>query len=193
MKYNTAAQWAQTRDMSMGDIEECLMELGYQTLDIHNQLRWRLTEKGRAHAKKSLDIFNRSIRWDFDAFFDVVKHYGRKKRVYFYCSNCGGYMNAQSGFDTNMDKWVCKECGCVNDLAYEVQCANELAAKYKDVLRGSKPEAEQMEKSDVHWKCPECGREAFDIDEINVIFGFAQTSEGKLIPQKECKACRGKS
>jgi len=140
MKYLTTAQWAQTRDMSMGDLEECLMELGYQVLDTEGELMWRLTLKGRQHAKVSWNIFNRSIRWDMDAFFDAVKHYGRKTRRYFYCTECGDYMNNQNGFDTTMDKWVCKKCGHVNELAYAFHNANELAEKYKDVLRSSSPE-----------------------------------------------------
>lgn len=191
MKYFTTAQWAQSRDMSMGEIEECLMELGYQTLDTVGQLKWRLTPKGQACAKTSFNPFNHGLRWNFEAFFEVVKHYGRKKRKYFYCSGCGNYLNGQHGFDINMDKWVCNECGYVNDLAYEFQSANELAEKYKDVLIKGKAKLEQPKNPDVHWKCSTCGREAYDIDEINVIFGFTQTVENKLSPQKECKACRG--
>ena len=79
MNYFTTAQWAQTCDMSMGDIEKCLMELGYQTLNTLGQLKWKLTEKGMNYAKKSMNPFNPTLRWNFEALFDAVKHYGKKR------------------------------------------------------------------------------------------------------------------
>ena len=124
--------------------------------------------------------------------FDAVKHYGRKTRRYFYCTKCGDYMNNQNGFDTTMDKWVCKECGHVNELTYVFHNANELAEKYKDVL-GSPAPKQQAKGAEIHWNCPECGRGAFEIDEINVMFGFVHTEEGKLEPWTNCKECRHKS
>ena len=192
MKYFTTAQWAQIRDMSMGDIEECLMELGYQTLDTTEQLRWRLTPKGQTHGKKSWNLWDHTLRWDFDAFFDAVKYYGRKTGRYFYCPKCGDYLNNQHCFDVNMDKWECKQCGLVIDLVNEVKCANLLAQEHKSVIRSSGPETQKKEVLDVQWKCSKCGRIAYSFDEISAMFGFVKTAEGKLNAQSECKKCRGR-
>lgn len=193
MNYFTTAQWAQIRDMSVGDMEECLMERGYQTLDTRGgQMRWRLTEKGLRHAKKSWNPFNQTICWDFEALFDVVKYYGRKTRRYFYCEECGAYMNDQNGFDTTMDKWVCKSCGVVNDLAYVANHAAKI--KHGDMVVSDATVVESLQKETMalNWKCPKCSREAHDVDEIISVFGFLKTPEGKLMPQKYCKECRGK-
>lgn len=192
MKYFTTAQWAQIWNMSMGDMEQGLMELGYQILDTTGNLTWKLTEKGRAHAKKSRNPFDKTLRWDFEAFFDVAKHFGRKTRSYFYCPECGDYLNHQHGFEATMDKWVCKKCGLVNDLTDEYERAKELEQKYRDILSGEVPKQADAIVPEVLCKCSKCGREAYDIDEINVIFGFIKAKDGKLVPHTECKACRKK-
>ena len=33
-----------------------------------------------------------------------------------YCDNCGTFLNDQPGFTTRKRTWVCKECGCENDV-----------------------------------------------------------------------------
>ena len=192
MKYFTSAQWAQNWNMSRGDMEQGLMELGYQYLDVLGNLTWRPTRKGKDHMKKSWNPFNKTLRWDFEAFFDVAKHYGRKTRRYFYCPECGDLLNHQYGFEPSMDKWVCKKCGLVNDLADEFRQAKKLEQKYKDILSGEAPKQPNTKVPEVLCKCSKCGWEAYEIDEVNVIFGFIKTEDGKVIPHKECKSCRRK-
>ena len=115
-----------------------------------------------------------------------------KNGRYFYCPECGDYLNEQSTFSSTMDKWTCKSCGCVSDLAHESFCANELAKKYEGVLGKAKKEYGESGSTAIHWQCSRCQRVANDIDEINVIFGFVRTNDGKLKPQKICKMCRSK-
>lgn len=40
------------------------------------------------------------------------------KGCWWYCDECETLLNAQSGFTTASDEWVCSECGCVNDVSY---------------------------------------------------------------------------
>lgn len=192
MKYFTSAQWVQNWNMSRGDMEQGLMELGYQYLDVLGNLTWKPTRKGKDHMKKSWNPFDKTLRWDFEAFFDVAKHYGRKTRSYFYCSRCGDLLNHQHGFEPSVDRWMCEKCGDVTDLVLESRDANELAEKYKGLLGGTRQKPLQPKVPEVLCKCPKCGWEACEIDEVNVIFGFVKTEDGKLIPHTECKSCRRK-
>lgn len=52
-------------------------------------------------------------------------------------------------------------------------------------------EENQLEKKEntTFIECPLCGRKAFDIDEINVIFGFAKNELGELEVNSCCKQC----
>ena len=38
-------------------------------------------------------------------------------------------------------------------------------------------------------QCPNCGRTAYGIDEINVIFGFEKNESGGIEPNTKCKRC----
>ncbi len=39
------------------------------------------------------------------------------KEYDWYCDNCHVHMNDQQGFTTVTDKWICSECGVVNDVS----------------------------------------------------------------------------
>lgn len=120
MKKVSVAKWAQTRDISIEEINNCLEELGYQVQATgKGRTKWKLTEKGQRYARFSVNPLSRQILWDIDAFFDVLKLQGKKTREYFYCDECNAYLGYQYGFEPNMNKWVCKKCGCVNKLYYD--------------------------------------------------------------------------
>ena len=52
-------------------------------------------------------------------FFDVMKIRGKITRKYSYCDKCNSFLGRQSGFDINMEHWVCKKCGYINKLFYD--------------------------------------------------------------------------
>lgn len=45
--------------------------------------------------------------------------------IYWYCDNCGEFLNNQNGFDDHYDKWVCEECGHVNPITDNAIYADE--------------------------------------------------------------------
>lgn len=57
----------------------------------------------------------------------------------------------------------------------------------KDAMYVEKGLAEKEKM--VFVECPLCGRKAYGIDEINVIFGFIKNQRGKLEPNRCCKQC----
>ena len=38
-------------------------------------------------------------------------------------------------------------------------------------------------------KCPICKKEAYGVDEINLLFGFDKNENGDIVPNKNCKQC----
>ena len=50
-------------------------------------------------------------------------------------------------------------------------------------------QAVTTDKVSLALKCPYCGKEANDIDEIIKTFGFDKTTEGELVPKRFCKEC----
>ena len=74
MRKLSTTDWAATQEFSMGRMEEYLEILGYQTLArVNGKVKWKLTEKGRAHARISHNPFAPGIRWDFEAFLECVR------------------------------------------------------------------------------------------------------------------------
>lgn len=59
----------------------------------------------------------------------------------------------------------------------------------------SKKEAQNAEEQLINaenkliLKCPVCNAEAHGIDEINLLFGFAKTHNGSIVPNHICKQC----
>ncbi len=39
-------------------------------------------------------------------------------------------------------------------------------------------------------ECPRCGKTAYSEDEIDVLFGYRDMGNNKIIPQSHCKECR---
>ena len=39
--------------------------------------------------------------------------------VFWFCDECGAYLNNQEGFDRKADKWVCTSCGYENDTTMD--------------------------------------------------------------------------
>lgn len=39
--------------------------------------------------------------------------------VFWFCDECGSYLNIQEGFDRNSQMWQCKKCEHMNDLDKE--------------------------------------------------------------------------
>ena len=39
--------------------------------------------------------------------------------VFWFCDECGAYLNSQKGFDRNADKWICTVCGYENDTTID--------------------------------------------------------------------------
>jgi len=39
------------------------------------------------------------------------------KGCWWYCDNCGAFLNAQPGFTTASDEWTCTACGEENDVS----------------------------------------------------------------------------
>ena len=149
MKKLTTAQWVQTQEFSMGQMEEYLVELGYQTLDTSNgRICMKLTEKGKAHAKASRNPFNPGICWDFEAFLECVRLHEKR---------------GKEGTD-------------VEGLDLQVAESEE----YKKRL-------ESIENV----KCQRCGKEAHNIDEVIVLFGFEKEKDGLRL-NRVCKECRGR-
>ena len=42
-----------------------------------------------------------------------------KTEVFWFCDNCGSFLNVQEGFDDSDDTFLCKECGSLNMLTEE--------------------------------------------------------------------------
>ena len=171
----SAEKWAKTLGISEDEYNKLLMELGYLANNNSEtktpNSRWEVTDKGWKHIKLSKNLFKRTLLWDVDTHFQVHKLLGKKRRTYIFCDKCDAYLNKQTGFDTEVEKIICEKCGHINILAY-------------------KSDEEQVQESmDISSQCSVCGRMAWGIDEIIVLFGFQRTEKG-LRPHTTCKRCR---
>lgn len=117
----SAEEWAGTLNIKEEEYNELLEELGYQTktqATLSGSTSWKLTEKGLKHVKVSWWPFHRVVLWDFDTHFQVHKLLGKKRQTHMFCDKCDAYLNHQVGFHFGLKKYVCEECGHVNDTVY---------------------------------------------------------------------------
>ena len=103
MKKNTALDWAKTIGITEQEFSKNLIELGYI---IKGSKGYDRTPKGHKHSRQIL----KTIYWDVDAMFDVLKLIGKKTGKYFYCEKCGSYnkVDQENGPVLNC---LCHSCG----------------------------------------------------------------------------------
>ena len=123
MRMATAERWAVALKISTEEFNEYLKKLHYQKESIEDNRDltsiWTLTSTGKKYGRKSYNPFKHDLLWNIDAFFDVMKIRGKITRKYSYCDKCDSFLGRQSGFDINMEHWVCKKCGHINKLFYD--------------------------------------------------------------------------
>lgn len=83
--------------------------------------------------------------------------------------------------------------GCVFSYKKGAQVVNYFKNKLSCVSKQhieSKEGCQTEEQEEVILECPICGRKAYGMDEITVIFGYRINDAGKLEHQECCKRCR---